>query len=561
MSVIEHDAVSSGVTFPRRPVVTYGQWIVHVALLVAFLFATSRFIGPGIFTIDENAYQAQVDQLVDNGEWGVPYVSGPEGVPNTFAPLALSEVRDEAWFPYVRHAAYPATIAALTATVGGSVAIGWSLVALVGLALAAGVLADRGDRHGVDGRLVFWLTASASPFLIHAHIGWAHLPAAFAVFVAVAAIARSERWSLSSALLIGAGLGLAILLRTEALLVAAGLVVAVALLPRPRMDRLRWLTTLIGVTLTAFAADRMLFRWATDSVALAPSGNGDGASGFLVERFQASIALFFDVGGQSPQHVARLLCAVLLLGAAVMVRRGSDLGLIVVVSSLGCVLGLYGSLNGDAYRGLLGAWPLLAPALVFVSPAPRHRFFLTALFSTWVLLVLTIPADGGGSGWGGRLGLVVLATAVPAVADAVSDARRDVGRSVVVGSAMLASLAVSLSGLQTLASAHETSVVVEENVSSVFATFVGTDELLISTDRRLGRFAPDVAVRLPLQSLPDDEELAGFLATLEQVNSIERIVHLDLFDNDLPRIPAGWSAEEPVLDGSVRLIEITREAP
>ena len=88
MSVIEHDAVPSRVAPSERQTVTLGQWVAHVVLLVALLFAAARFVGPGIFTIDENAYQTQVDQLVANGEWGIPYVAGPDGVVNSFAPLA-----------------------------------------------------------------------------------------------------------------------------------------------------------------------------------------------------------------------------------------------------------------------------------------------------------------------------------------------------------------------------------------------------------------------------------------------------------------------------------------
>ena len=567
MSVIEQGVLPSGVVPSERQRVTVGQWMVHTALLLALLFATARFVGPGIFTIDENAYQAQVDQLVDNDQWGIPYVAGQDGVENRFAPLALSDVREDAWFPYAKHAAYPATIAAVTPLLPGRAAIGWSMASLVGLALVAGVAAERaGPRSGVarpDGRLVFWLMASASPFLVHAHIGWAHLPATLGVFVAVAAIARTERWSVLSAVLSGLGLGGAILLRTEALLAAGGIVVAVSFLPRPRMERARWLATLAVVTISAFVVDRLLFRWATGSVTLAPTGNGDGADGLVFERLQASIALFLDVGGQSPQHIARLLCAVLLLVAAVMVRRGRDLGLVVVLAVLAASLGLFGALNGDAYPGLLAAWPLLAPSLVFVGTAARHRFAMTAVVSTWVLLVLTIPSDGGGLGWGGRLGLVTLAAAVPVVADVLSGTlaavRHDVGRSVVLVSALLASVAVSVAGLGTLSVAHETSLVVEDEVSAVLDTFVGTDELLISTDRRLGRVAPDSAVRLPLQSLPDDGDLPEFLAALADVTSVERIIHLDLFDHDLPRIPEGWRAGEPALEGSVRLIEITRD--
>lgn len=569
MSVIEQDVLPSGVLPSEQQRVTVGQWMLHTALLLAILFATARFVGPGIFTIDENAYQTQVDQLVDNGEWGIPYVTGPEGVPNRFAPLALSDVREDAWFPYAKHAGYPATVAAVTPLLSGRAAIGWSMASLVGLALVGGVVADRarlrlgGTRP--DGRLVFWLMASASPFLVHAHIGWAHLPATFGVFVAGTTIARRQRWSVSSALLSCLGLGGAILLRTEALLAAAGIVVAVSLMPRPRMDRARWLATLAAVTVSAFVVDRVLFRWATGSITLAPTGNGDAADGLVVERLQASIALFLDVGGQSPQHIARLLCAVLLLVAAVMVRRGSDLGIVVVLAVLAAPLGLVGAMNGDPYPGLLAAWPLLAPCLVLVGTAARHRFAMTAVLSTWVFLVLTIPSDGGGLGWGGRLGLVTLAATVPVVADvlsgSLSDPRHDLGRSVVLGSGLLASVAVSVAGLSTLSVAHETSVVVEAEVSAVLDTFVGTEELLISTDRRLGRVAPDSAIRLPLQSLPDDGELPVFLATLAEVPSVERIIHLDLFDHDLPRIPEGWRAGDPELEGSVRLIEISRDRP
>ncbi len=42
---------------------------------------------------------------------------------------------------------------------------------------------------------------------------------------------------------------------------------------------------------------------------------------------------------------------------------------------------------------------------------------------------------------------------------------------------------------------------------------------------------------------------------------IDRVVHLDIFDNDVPAIPDGWTASEPRLDGLIRTITIERMQP
>jgi len=542
------------------PAISGRVWLAHSVSLLALLVGLAWSLGPGLFTIDEHAYQTQADQLTDAGAWAVPLIPGPPGVDVSYAPLALSQVQGDVWYPYARHAAYPAAIAVADSVVPSNGAAALSIASLVVLALAGGLAADRYRRTGpghVDARFVFWLTASVSPFLVHSQIGWAHLPAAAAFVCAFGVIQTAQRWSASRALAVFVGIAISVLLRTEALLASLALIVSVAVHPFPRSDRFRWMSTIGGAAVAAFALDRIFFRLATGSVSLAPTGTSAAPGNMVTQRMQAAIAFFLDVGGQSPQHVARLVAVILLVAAAVVVRRGGDAGIIIVLSALALGTGVFGAFAGDAYGGLLAAWPALVPAVIFVGSNHRHRLAVATLGVTWLLLVLSIPPDGGGLGWGGRLGVVVLGLAVPLVADAVFAAREGRGQGVVMATALALSLVVTMAGVRKLEVSHDTSLVAETEVSAALAPFIGTQEMLISTDRRLGRMAPEMAVQVPLRSLPDDGPLADVLVSAATAG-VDRVIHLDLFDNDLPSIPEGWSASDPRLDGLVRTITIER---
>jgi len=559
MSVLDRDVSVSVETASPRERVQARSWLVHVVVLGLLLLVSSQLLGPGTYTYDESAYRAQTTQLVDEGTWAVPIVPGPSGITTLYAPLALSDVQPDGWFPYARHAAYPTALAVIDPLAPGQGGLLLSALSLIVVALVSGLATDR--LPAVDGRLGFWLAASASPFLIHAHIGWAHLPATAAFAAAVAIIHHADRWSVVNAVAVAGCIFGVILLRTEGLVASAALFGAVALVQRSRPDWLRWLGTIGLSTCAAFALDRILFEWATGSVSFAPTGTAGVVEGVVTQRLQAATALFLDVGGQTPQHVARLLAALLLLTAAVLVRRRMELGLVVIISVLGLGLGLYGSAIGDPYAGLFAAWPVLLPALVLCRPAAAHRFPLAVLGLTWAGLVLVSPPDGGGLGWAGRLALITLAVAVPTVAQAVNTLRSResmaTGAGIVMGAALLLSLVVSVVGLAKIDSSRETATVIEEQVRSALAPLVGSNDVLISTDRRLGRSAPDVAVLLPLQSMSDDSELAEFLEMVDAA-SITRVVHIDFFDNDEPVIPTGWQANEATLDQSIRTIVIER---
>lgn len=559
MRVIDHVTPERAIT-DDAPAISGRVWLAHSVSLLALLIGLSWSLGPGLFTIDENAYQTQADQLTDVGHWAIPLIPSQAGVDVSYAPLALSQVQGDVWYPYARHAAYPAAIAVADTVVPANGAAVLSIVSLVVLALAGGLAVDRCRRTGpsrVDARLVFWLTASVSPFLVHSQIGWAHLPAAAAFVCAFGVIQTAPHWSASRAVAVFVGIAISVLLRTEALLASLALIVSVAVHPFPHSDRFRWMSTTAGAAGAAFVLDRVFFRLVTGSVSLAPTGIAAAPGSVVTQRMQATIAFFLDVGGQSPQHIARLLAAILLIAAAIVVRRGGDAGMVTVLSALALGAGVFGALNGDSYGGLLAAWPALVPAMVFVGAVPRHRLAVSTLGVTWLLLVLSMPPDGGGLGWGGRLGVVALGLAVPLVADAVFTARVGRGQAVVMATAVALSLVVTISGARKLEVSHDTSLVVETEVSAALAPFIDTDEMLISTDRRLGRIAPEMAMLVPLQSLPDDGPLADVLASAAAVG-VDRVVHLDLFDNDLPSIPEGWIASDPDLDGLVRTITIER---
>ncbi len=82
--------------------------------------------------------------------------------------------------------------------------------------------------------------------------------------------------------------------------------------------------------------------------------------------------------------------------------------MIIVVSSLALGAGCSAPSSAMPTRVSSAAWPAVIPAMILVGSARGHRLALSTLGVTWLLLVLSIPPDGGGLGWGGRLGVVVL---------------------------------------------------------------------------------------------------------------------------------------------------------
>ncbi len=280
-------------------------------------------LGPGLFTIDENAYQTQADQLTESGRWAIPLVRARPGSTWPIAPLALSQVQGEVWYPYARHAAYPAAIAAVDTVVPTQrcrkVAVDrrrWSF------SLSPVVSPPSGGRR--TGSFTSMPESSSGslprpvPFLVHSQIGWAHLPAAAAFVSAFGLIQTATRWSAFERP--GVVVGICDL-DSASHRGTAGNACARHLDPDSPVLRARIASDGCqrsgGAGLVAFALDRVFFRWATGSVSLAPTGVTAASGRHGDERLQAAIALFLDVGGQSPQHVARLLAVVLLIAAAV----------------------------------------------------------------------------------------------------------------------------------------------------------------------------------------------------------------------------------------------------
>jgi hypothetical protein len=491
-----------------------------VALLAVLVLACTLVVGRGLFTVDEGAYLAAARWVDEEGRWLHPYlvpdlVEGPEP-----APLALSAETDQGWGPYVRA---PAFVWALVAA--RQVHPTWGPVALPGVGLVAlatlVALVARRTRPGAE-RLAFWAVGAASPYLVHAQIVWAHTllgAAAGAALLGLVALTAAGARRAGPFALAVAGSAAAVLLRSEGRLLVAALGAALALeAVRARRPR-------AGVA--AGAAGLGLVIGLAANTALV--GHALGSPGGLVthrfdpdplDALHAAARTVLSPGEPvGPLTLARAVAVVLLGWAAARSAAGApDRGPTRLLAVAGLAAGLAGTLEPTTYGGLLPAAPLLVAGGAMALAArplawPPWPAVAAALFVASV--VALSPPDGGGLGWGGRYVLpAVVLVAVP-VAGAVHHqvgVRRDRTALVVVGAAALVTLGVQVNALRTVHVHHTGSREAAPLVAADLEAAAAHHRILVTTDIRIGRLAPDVARRVPLVSIPQarlDEVLAG----------------------------------------------------
>ena len=430
MTVLAEPAAS-----PRTPSLPVRLWRAplwaHAAVLGVLLLALVLVMSPeASFTHDEGAYALQVSSL-ERGSWEYQYGARPLDPDGRWFPVALSWTDGERFFPYVKHPAYPVLLRWSTAVAG--TAVGLHLVALlgaVGAAAAAWLLA--GELGPSLRRPAFWV-AAGSPVLVNGTLLWAHAPSAAAAGFALVAGARIARRALtpSTAALAATALAVGVLLRSEGLLFAGALAVAVAFL-RFRAAGARAATAalavLAGPAALAAVAERAWVRsivgHAVDDLTVR---QGQAApTSFLGGRLAGAFHSLLQGHDAVPAASLTVLVALGLvtgLGAGALRRWGPRSSRDLTIAVVG-VLVLY-ALRAvqhptEAVTGLLAAWPVAALGLVLLrrrtgGPTGDLCLGVVALFAGGVLL--TQYTEGGGLEWGGRffspatVPLAVLATA------------------------------------------------------------------------------------------------------------------------------------------------------
>jgi hypothetical protein len=395
----------------------------HVAVLAVALVALLPVMTPrGSFTSDEGAYALQARAL-QHGRWAYDYRAAPYDPGGRHFPIILSDRNGETYFSYVKHPLFPLLLSASSRELGESGGLhALSLLGVVGTAIAAWLLARELDP--ALSRPAFWLVA-AGPVLVDGYLIWAHaLSAAIGGLCLVAAVRllRAGGWWRAAAL--GIGLAAGALLRSEGLLFAAAVTLAVAgSLLWQHLVRAAVLTAAVvgGPAAVATVVERL---WIRSIVGAAPAPiavRSSGSTSYLGGRVGGAWHELFQAG-----FADRLGLTLGLLGLAVTVgvavlalqrRRETWPAELTVglATGVGLLVVRFATAPTDAITGLFAAWPVALIGLVCVPwrsdrarpGVVRLLGAVCALFAAAVLA--TQYPEGGGFEWGGRFFSPVLA--------------------------------------------------------------------------------------------------------------------------------------------------------
>ncbi|MDP1819645.1 MAG: hypothetical protein Q8K58_07080 [Acidimicrobiales bacterium] len=444
----------------------------HALALAGVLLVVGQLLGPGTYSADEGAAIIEARSLAEGEGWIVEHPLPDADPTGARYPLELSEWGERGTAPYAKHPLYPVLLAVADRVGGVRAMVALSALGTAAAAMVAAALGRR-LRAGIE-QPTLWVVGLASPLLFGSTWVIAHNLGAAAVGAALVAALRAgeradPRWSLVAAGL----LGVALALRTEAVVVAGALVlVALVQALRGRGGAWAW-------TAGAAVAAVLVTRWAEGRAHSAilgesrpaprsPSAAGDGS--LVGDRWAGFVQTWLRPGGGT--GAALLLAALALFGFVTWkVARGEHERVLVrrfavVAAALVVVRALL--LPADAVPGLLVAFPLL---WVGIALAPRGlvtdrsgRNVAVGLAGVSGVAALGILATqyraGGTAEWGGRYFAVLLPLVTPlAVAGLAERAARIDARSrrVLGGSLLAATAALSLLAMREVRGGRERS--------------------------------------------------------------------------------------------------------
>ena len=527
----------------------------HLAGLAAVLLLLLPVVGwSASFSADEGAAIIQAQSLSRDQGWVVEHplpAVDPEG---RAYPLELSEWGEKGVAPFGKHPLYAAVLA-VAHRVGGQLAmVLLSLAGTVAAAAAAAALARR--LHPSLDRPSVWVIGLGSPLRFDGYLVIAHTGGAAAAGLAVlAAVVAVERRSGLAALAVLPCITLAVLLRTEAALLAVGLAAAALVVAR---STARWPAVVAaGSALGGAAAGRLIEKaWIAaivgSPVAAPPRPNAASAASdrFLADRVDGFVLTWLRPAyeGRSPVVTLGLLVMALALVTAVWAarRRPPDGRAVVVRSSVAAVAAVLALLlvpRSNLVPGLLIAFPVgLAGAAALrrrtLSAMPARLCFVTfAVFSAGVLA--TQYAIGGATEWGGRYFAIGLPAIVPVLLLALRDLAAGLDRATVRrAGAALATCAMALSAM-SLTSMRATHRFTDDLMRSIAIASAPTGQapVLVTTSPLMPRLAW-ATFDDQRWLLTTAEELPGLLQRLED-GGIDRFTFVtrDL-RRDAPRLPA-----------------------
>lgn len=534
----------------------------HGVALALVLLALLPLLGDGLFSADEGALLAQLEQLDTTGEWHLPNPApdldpGLEALPMELAYRSPGTGEAGAWAPFTKHAVHVALLWGPFALggVAGVQAVG--IAGTVAAAVAAGVLASRLDLR--TGPWALWATGLATPLLFDSFLAMGHtLGAGLAGLAAVAAVravdgAEQRRAPPPVAVLAAAALaGACVLIRSEGAFVgpalAAGVLVA---------GGRRSVVTAVALLLAAPAG--YLLNEAVDASVwpdpVATVSAGDRAEyGFIDGRVEGFVATWLDPADDRDGPAVAGFLAAVAVWAAVIAHRRIPAVPIAIIGAAAVVLAVVRTVgNTTAIPGLLVACPLLAglAGLGHVRRWDAPARLLCVGSGVFAAAVLATQYPEGGTGeWGGRYFALALPWVVPlavvGLAGLATGRRgpRDAGR-VAVGAVAAVSAVLAFEAVSTLDRSQErASEVVDLLVDLRSEVSVGRPEPVpvVTSSGAIARFAWEhvdegawhTTTRARLGPLASDLAVAGHDTLILFTQSPEA---------DLAVLDPSWDAE------------------
>lgn len=357
---------------------------------------------------DDGAYASQVT-LAERGDWGYRDAPSWGTSPSSVPTLGKSTVIDGIEYPYVKH---PTWIHVLLVAkrvdlpIVGMFAV--NVLAAVVTASVAGHLAGFRRRTGI---IAFWAVA-LGPLLVWSLGAWAHAVAcALGGIVAWSLVRWREREGLWWIALAASALGCLVLVRTEGILLVAGVGAALVLhLWERRQDRRA--VTRVGiaglVVVGAAGLAKVIDLWLIRAVAPG-TGQHVPSSGhpWVTGRISGFEATFLSGGFTEFDYLSGLVALVLVVAGAGLWTRRPDRALGTVVVFAGVAVVAIRAIAGwdHLIQGMFAAAPVLAFGLVGVrwTRASIMERTLSVFAAAYALaVVMTQYPEGGATEWGGR---------------------------------------------------------------------------------------------------------------------------------------------------------------
>ncbi len=437
----------------------------HLLGLAAILLLLVPVVGPSeSFIADEGAAMIQARSLESGGGWIVEHPLPEVDPDGAWYPVVNAEHGRNGFAPLAKHPAYPLLLAGASRLggVGGMV-----LLSLAGTLAAAGLaaaLARRIDR--ALARPALWTVGLASPLLFDGYLVMGHtLSAAAATAAVLAAVVAIQDRRPAVALFVAPAVAGAVLLRGEAFLFAAALVLVTGLLALARRSY-RIPAAVVAVTAAVAAVGARLVEemWISAIVGEAVSATTIGVpaagEGFVRGRYDGFLLTWLTPGyrTQGSLVLALLVMMAALAWGALRVRRHPEgraaiLGAAAVAAGAAVVALVVAPSN--VVPGLLLAFPLATAGILALRRdlfADLGMLVAGATAGVFALAVIATQYSIGGTGeWGWRYFALAVPMVVPLFLAALrlqgralaADVRRIVAGALVVCSAALSVMAVN----------------------------------------------------------------------------------------------------------------------